>query len=70
MNDDPTPGADVPADPLIPRSALRSAALTAVLALVGATVALWLIGPVRVAVGPVTTGVSVNGRFSPLIMRR
>src|SRR5690606_18350917 len=60
MNDDPTPGADVPADPLIPRSALRSAALTTVLALVGATVALWLIGPVRVAVGPVTTGVSVT----------
>ena len=48
MNDDPTPGADGPADPLIPCSALRSAALTAVLALVGATVALWLIGPVRV----------------------
>ena len=60
MNDDPTPGADGPADPLIPRSALRSAALTTVLALVGATVALWLIGPVRVAVGPVTTGVSVT----------
>ena len=34
MNDDPTPGADGPADPLIPRSALRSAALTTVLALV------------------------------------
>ncbi len=46
--------------PLIPRAKLRSAALTTLLAIVGATIALWLLGPVRVAVGPVTTGLTMT----------
>jgi hypothetical protein len=58
--DDAPPTADVVDGPLIPRSKLRSAAITTVLAVVGATVALWLIGPVRVAVGPVTAGLTMT----------
>ncbi|UDY37335.1 metallophosphoesterase family protein [Dermatobacter hominis] len=50
---------DAPDGPLIPRSKIRSAALTTLLAIVGATLALWLLGPVRVAVGPVTTGLTM-----------
>jgi predicted phosphodiesterase len=58
--DEGVTSADEPVGPLIPRAKVRSAALTVLLAVVGATVALWLIGPVRVAVGPVTTGLTMS----------
>lgn len=42
----------------------RSAALTFVLGSIGAVIALWLLGPVRIAAGPVTIGLSVSPAIS------